>query len=68
VLVEVRDGILSSCAATMDSRVPVHTSPCGWICSDKEPQGPRPATAAQRTVFSERGAGESSLCGAAAQS
>ena len=49
-----------------DGRVPVHASPCGWICRQKTSRGPRPAAAAQSTVFSERGTGESSLRGAAA--
>jgi hypothetical protein len=66
VLGGARDSILALCAATMDSRVPVHASPCGWICSAKTQRGPRPAAAAQRTVFSERRTGESSLRGAAA--
>ena len=63
-----KDGILALRAATMDRRDPVHASPCDWICSAKTQRGPRPAAAVQRTVFSERGTGQSSLRGAAAQS
>jgi hypothetical protein len=58
-------GIFALRSATMASRVPVHACPCGLICSQKTPRVRGPAAAAQRTVFSERGAGESSLRGAA---
>jgi hypothetical protein len=58
-------GIFALRSATMASRVPVHASPCGLICSQKTPRVRGPAAAAQCTVFSEREAGESSLRGAA---
>ena len=54
-------GIFALRSATMASRVPVHASPCGLICSQKTPRVRGPAAAAQRSVFSVREAGESSL-------
>jgi hypothetical protein len=58
------DGILALCAATMEE-FPC-TRPPASGCRPRTTRGPRPAAAAQRTVFSERGTGESSLRGAAA--
>ena len=58
-------GIFALRSATMDSRVPLHASRCGLICSQKTRRVRGPAAAALRTVFSERGVGESSLRGAA---
>jgi hypothetical protein len=58
-------GMFALRSATMDSRVPLHASPCGLICSQKTRRVRGPAAAALRTVFSERGVGESSLRGAA---
>jgi hypothetical protein len=57
-------GIFALRSATMDSRVPVHASPCGLIFSQTTRRVRGPAAAALRTVFSERGAGENSLRGA----
>ena len=56
-------GMFALRSATMDSRVPLHASRCGLICSQKTRRVRGPA--ALRTVFSERGVGESSLRGAA---
>lgn len=58
-------GMFALRSATMDSRVPLHASRCGLICSQKTRRVRGPAAAALRTVFSERGVGESSLRGAA---
>ena len=58
-------GMFALRSATMDSRVPLHASRCGLICSQKTRRVRGPAAAALRTVFSERGVGESSMRGAA---